>query len=175
MAFNIENAASLRLNKIPAAAGVIIVDYARKKVLATLPQGATFAGFFDGKGNAIPAPSVMKATPQDTVMRFVNTVQGEDDTVTEETVTFTKDPAGFGCFGYTDEAGKWKRITVYASPDVLANVAELKAKADAAKLAEQKAKEAEEATATDAPTEKKANKGKGRKAKEAEAEAVTEA
>lgn len=183
MAFNIENATSLRLNKIPAGAGVVIVDYARKKALATLPHGAVFVGFFDAEGNAMAAPSVMKAAPQGTVMRFVHTVTGEDNTTTDETVTFTKDPAGYGCFGYTDEAGKWKRITVYAGESVMQTVATIKAEADAAKLAAQKAKADAEAKAPEAPTEKKASKGKGRKAKEteavaepeAEAEAVTEA
>lgn len=167
MAFNIENATSLRLNKIPAGAGVVIVDYARKKALTTLPHGAVFVGFFDGEGNAMAAPAVMKATPQSTVMRFSHTVTGEDNTTTDETVTFTKDPAGFGCFGYTDANGKWKRITVYAGETVMQTVASIKAEADAAKLAAQKAKEAEEATkATEAPdvTEKPT---KGKKAKKA--------
>lgn len=120
MAFNIENKSSLRLNSVPVGTLVDVIDYGRKKVMAT----GTFNGFRNGAGEAIEAPSVMKNAPSDTTISL--TLVGDNVGEPVELVLH-KDPAGFGAFGRVVE-GKWLRVTVYANTDTVRAIVASKAK-----------------------------------------------
>lgn len=128
MAFNIENKSSLRLNSVPVGTLVDVIDYGRKKVMAT----GTFGGFRNGKGEVIEAPSVMKNAPSDTTISL--TLAGDNVGEPVELVLH-KDPAGFGAFGRIVE-GKWLRVTVYASTETVRAVVASKAKPEAEAEAE---------------------------------------
>lgn len=120
MAFNIENKSSLRLNSVPVGTLVDVIDYGRKKVMAT----GTFNGFRNGKGETIEAPVVMKNAASDTTISL--TLAGDNVGEPVELVLH-KDPAGFGAFGRIVE-GKWLRVTVYANTETVRAVVASKAK-----------------------------------------------
>lgn len=124
MAFNIENKASLKLNRIAVGATVALIDYPTKKAFAEM---AIFRGWQDGNGNAIPAPAVMKSMDKNTTMVFGVLTENEDGHYNENPLVLVKDPAGFGCMFRKVTKGEGenateslRRVTAYASPDVIA-------------------------------------------------------
>lgn len=124
MAFNIENKASLKLNRIAVGATVALIDYPTKKAFAEM---AIFKGWQDGNGNAISAPAVMKAMDQKTTMVFGVLTKNDDGHYDESPLVLVKDPAGFGCMFRKVTKGEGenateslRRVTAYASPEVIA-------------------------------------------------------
>ena len=165
----IEGTKSLRLNTIPAGASVSLHDFQTGKPFAT----GTLSAWRNGKGENIPAPSVMKAMPADTTLDFiVNTENAETGETDSAVLTLVKDPAGYGCMFrnvQTDETKEpiLRRVTAYAASDVFAE-RDAKRKKEAEEKA--KAKALAEIAANEA--EKENNKPKGKQGRKAKGEAT---
>lgn len=113
-----ENTASLKLNQIPTGAFVDLYDFKSKKLIA---EGAKLIGWKNGKGEVIPAPSVMINAAPDTTITFETY---HEDTTSE--MVLVKDPNGAGCFfrvvSEKDKPDTLRRVTAYASKETVAAV-----------------------------------------------------
>lgn len=170
---NVEGLKSLRLNTIPVGSKVTLVDFPTKTPFAT----ATLSAWRNGKGETIPQPvnTKMKSLPADTTILFVVDERNEAGEITgNHELTLHKDKDGYGCFFRNtqpdaEKAPILRRVTAYATSDVVeAKDKQKKAIADAkaaAKIAKELA-EHEEA--------KPAKRGRPAKEKEEQKPVVTE-
>ena len=168
---NVEGLKSLRLNTIPVGSKVTLVDFPTKTPFAT----ATLSAWRNGKGETIAQPVgvTMKNLPADTTILFeVDELNEAGEITGTSELSLTKDTNGYGCFFRNmqtdpEKAPVFRRVTAYATSDVVEEKDKQKKAIADAKQAAKIAKElAEHEAAKSQPAAEAKPAKRGRPAKE---------